>query len=219
MTSAMTRIKCLSSVTIASGLKAPRHSRKSTTSVKYSQHSASWCFFSWSHTLYLQAKVLFPILSWCCWSPQAQRRLPDPSVPTLLARSTRNFVAMSLICWSLDVIRHIKHNQEVLVSFCVNFNPLPSISMFKDNKTLGWEVPSLKTLFSTRVTYKHKLDKGIISSWEVYAKNHVSTNWNVELICTNWANEVVVRINTYLFRLFVISGMLGDSPLGNPPVC
>ena len=74
-----------------------------------------------------------------------------------------------------EVIRHIKHNQDVLVSFCVQFNPLNAISVFKE-KTLGWEVPSLKTLFSTGVTYKHKLDKGIISSWKKYPKNHVSTN-------------------------------------------
>ncbi len=74
-----------------------------------------------------------------------------------------------------NVIRHIKHNQDFLVSFCVQFHPRNAISVFKE-KTLGWEVPSLKTLFSTSVTYKHKLDKGIISSWKNYPQNHVSTD-------------------------------------------
>ena len=78
------------------------------------------------------------------------------------------------------------------------FNPLNAVAVFKE-KTLGWEVPSLKTLFSTGVTYKHKLDKGIISSWKNYAANNVSTNSFFCFICTNWTYVFVVRIEMYKF--------------------
>ena len=37
-----------------------------------------------------------------------------------------------------------------------------------------WPMPSLKTVFSTAVTYRNKMQKGIISSWKNYAENHVS---------------------------------------------
>ena len=113
-----------------------------------------------------------------------------------------------------QVIRHIKHNQEVLVSFCVTFNPLNAVAVFKE-KNLGWEVPSLKTLFSTGVTYKHKLDKGIISSWKNYAENHVSTNVRFE------RTKLWYDLNNPNFSdppCHPSEGMHVDSSLGYSPV-
>ena len=50
------------------------------------------------------------------------------------------------------------------------------MSVFKEAKSnrLGWPVPLLKRIFSSAVTMKHKLDKGIILSWDDYAHNTVS---------------------------------------------
>jgi hypothetical protein len=75
-----------------------------------------------------------------------------------------------------DVIRHIFHNQKVLLSLCFKMNPHSCMSVFKQEKKnrLGWPVPLLKTIFSSAVTMKHKVDKGIISSWDNYAYNTVS---------------------------------------------
>jgi hypothetical protein len=76
---------------------------------------------------------------------------------------------------SEDVVRHIKHNRCVLMSICVSFNPVIAVNMFKDAPvSLGWPMLSLKTVFSTAVTYRKKMQKGIISSWENYAENHMS---------------------------------------------
>jgi hypothetical protein len=36
---------------------------------------------------------------------------------------------------------------------------------------LGWDVPSIKQLCTSCVTYKKKWDNGIISSWEGYSTN------------------------------------------------
>jgi hypothetical protein len=70
-----------------------------------------------------------------------------------------------------DVTRHILHNQKVLLLLCFKMNPTSSMDMFRDEKMnrLGWQVSSLKTIFSSAVTMKHKVEKGIISSWENYA--------------------------------------------------
>jgi hypothetical protein len=75
-----------------------------------------------------------------------------------------------------DLIRHISHNQKVLLSLCFKMNPHSCMSVFKEAKSnrLGWLVPSLKRIFSSAVTMKHKLDKGIISSWDDYALFTVS---------------------------------------------
>ena len=97
-----------------------------------------------------------------------------------------------------EVIRHIKHNQEVLVRFCVKLNPLNAVAVFKE-KTLGWEVSSLKTLFSTGVTYKDKFDKGIISSWKNYAANHVNTNSLFCFVRTSWTYAFVIQIKMHEF--------------------
>ncbi len=75
-----------------------------------------------------------------------------------------------------DVIRDISHNQKVLLLSCFKMNPHSCMSVFKEAKSnrLGWPVPLLKRIFSSAVTMKHKLDKGIISSWDDYAHNTVS---------------------------------------------
>jgi hypothetical protein len=48
------------------------------------------------------------------------------------------------------------------------------MSVFKEGNQLRWQVPTLKKTFSSVVTIKHKLEKGIILSWEGCAENYVS---------------------------------------------
>jgi hypothetical protein len=73
-----------------------------------------------------------------------------------------------------EVINIIVHNQGVLVSLCVELNPISCMSVVIEGKQLRWQVPTLTKTFSLVVTMKHKLEKGIISSWEGYAENYVS---------------------------------------------
>jgi hypothetical protein len=73
-----------------------------------------------------------------------------------------------------EVIDDIAHNQGVLVSLCVQLNPISCMSVFKEGNQLRWQVPTLKKTFSSVVTMKHKLEKGIILSWEGYAENYES---------------------------------------------
>jgi hypothetical protein len=75
-----------------------------------------------------------------------------------------------------DVICPISHNQKVILSLCFKMNSHSCMSVFKEAESnrLGWPVPSLKRIFSSAVTMKHKLDKGIILSWDDYAHNTVS---------------------------------------------
>ncbi len=73
-----------------------------------------------------------------------------------------------------EVIDDIAHNQGVLVLLCVQLNPISCMSVFKEGSHLCWQVPTLKKTFSSVVTTKHKLEKGIILSWEGYAENFVS---------------------------------------------
>jgi hypothetical protein len=61
-----------------------------------------------------------------------------------------------------EVIDDIAHNQGVLVSLCVQLNPISCMSVFKEGSQLRWQVPILKKTFSSVVTMKHKLEKGII---------------------------------------------------------
>jgi hypothetical protein len=42
-------------------------------------------------------------------------------------------------------------------------------SFSSENGSLGWDVPTMKQLCTTCVTYKKKWDNGIISSWEGYS--------------------------------------------------
>ena len=132
------------------------------------------------------------------WHPFAGQNAPSPYV-----KETDS-----------EVICHIKHNQDVLLSFCLKFNPLNAVAVFKE-KTLGWEVPSLKTLFSTGVTYKHKLEKGIISSWKNYAENHVSTI--VQFERTNLWYELNIRFSYAFLSYSLCEGMHVDSSLGYSP--
>ncbi len=94
------------------------------------------------------------------WYPFASQSAPSPHV-----KDTPK-----------DVIRYISHNQKVLLSMCFKMNPHSCMSVFKEAKSnrLGWPVPSLKRIFSSAVTMKHKLEKGIILSWDNYAHNTVS---------------------------------------------
>jgi hypothetical protein len=75
-----------------------------------------------------------------------------------------------------DVIRHISHNQKVILLLCFKMNPHSCMSVFNEAKRnrLGWPVPLPKRILSSAVTIKHKLDKGIILSWDDYAHNTVS---------------------------------------------
>jgi hypothetical protein len=94
---------------------------------------------------------------------------------------------------SEEVLRHIKHNQRVLISICVSLNPIIAVNLFKDAPvSLGWPIPTLKTIFSAAVTYRNKLNKGIISSWKNYAKNHVSINSFILCVCTFSLSEFLV---------------------------
>jgi hypothetical protein len=69
-----------------------------------------------------------------------------------------------------NVITAIKRNQMICVSLCLTFtNNLYSV--FSENGSLGWEVPTIKQLCTTCVSYKKKWDNGIISSWEGYTAN------------------------------------------------
>jgi hypothetical protein len=97
-----------------------------------------------------------------------------------------------------DVIRHISHNQKVLLSLCFKMNPHSCMSVFKKTKSnrLGWPVPSLKRFFSSGVTMKHKLDKGIISSWDDYAHNTVSDF----LLCFLFYVAILLPPNLYFIQ-------------------
>jgi hypothetical protein len=73
-----------------------------------------------------------------------------------------------------EVIDDIAHNQGVLVSLCVQLNPISCMSVFKEGNQLCLQVPTLKKTFSSVVTMKYKLEKGNILSSEGYAENYVS---------------------------------------------
>jgi hypothetical protein len=90
-----------------------------------------------------------------------------------------------------DVTCHIVHNQKVLLSFCFKINPHTSMVLFREEKMnrLGWPVPSLKTFFSSAVTLKHKVEKGIILSWDNYAWNTVSEY----LLCSLFYATIVLQ--------------------------
>ncbi len=68
-----------------------------------------------------------------------------------------------------EVIDDIAHNQGVLVLLCVQLNPISCMSVFKEGSQSCWQVPTSKKTFSSVVTMKHKLEKGIILSWKGYA--------------------------------------------------
>jgi hypothetical protein len=73
----------------------------------------------------------------------------------------------------IEVTNALQHNQLILVSLAVTMNP-SSQQHYTENGKLGWQVPSLKQLFTTAVSYIKKFKNGIISSWGGYTDNHVS---------------------------------------------
>jgi hypothetical protein len=73
-----------------------------------------------------------------------------------------------------EVIDDLAHDQGVLVMLCVQLNPISCMSVFKEGNQLCWQVPTLKKTFSSLVTMKHKLEKGIILSCEGCVENYVS---------------------------------------------
>jgi hypothetical protein len=73
----------------------------------------------------------------------------------------------------IEVTNAQNRNQSILVSLAVRMNPLAQ-SLYMENGSLGWTVPSIKQLFTTAVNYSHKFKKGIIFSWEGYRDNNVS---------------------------------------------
>ncbi len=73
----------------------------------------------------------------------------------------------------IEVTNALQHNQSILVSLAVSMNPSLQVH-YTENGKLGWQVRSLKQLFSTAVSYIKKFKNGIISSWEGYKDNHVS---------------------------------------------
>jgi hypothetical protein len=97
-----------------------------------------------------------------------------------------------------NVIHHISHNQKVLLLLCFKMNPHSCMSVFKEakNNRLGWLVPSLKRIFSSAVTMKHKLDKGIILSWGDYAHNTASDF----LLCFLFYVTILFPTNLSLLR-------------------
>jgi hypothetical protein len=116
------------------------------------------------------------------WYPFASQSAPSPYVKDL----------------PKDVICHISHNQKVLLSLCFKMNPHSCMSVFKEakNNRLGWPVPSLKRIFSSTVTMKHKLDKRIISSWDDYAHNTVSDF----LLCFLFYVTILLPPNLYFIQ-------------------
>ncbi len=68
------------------------------------------------------------------------------------------------------------------------------MSVFKEGSQLHWQVPTLKKSFSSVVTMKHKLEKGIILSWEGYAENYVS----YFLLCFFYYCTMSFHPNVYL---------------------
>jgi hypothetical protein len=73
----------------------------------------------------------------------------------------------------IEVTDALQHNQLILVSLAVTMNPSSQLH-YTENGKLGWQVPSLKQLFTTAVSYIKMFKNGIISSWEGYTDNHVS---------------------------------------------
>jgi hypothetical protein len=88
----------------------------------------------------------------------------------------------------------IAHNQGVLVSFCVQLNPISCMSVFKEGNQLRWQVPTLKKTFSSVVTMKYKLEKGIISSWEGNTENYM----HYFLLCVFYYCTMSFHPNVYL---------------------
>jgi hypothetical protein len=96
----------------------------------------------------------------------------------------------------IQVSNALQRNQSILVSLAVRMNPL-SQSLYMENGSLGWPVPSIKQLFTTAVNYSGKFKKGIISSWEGYNEN------NVSLInsCHSFHIHCILSLTTYICHI------------------
>jgi hypothetical protein len=68
----------------------------------------------------------------------------------------------------------LKKNQMILINICICLDNNANSSFVKQG-VKGWPVPTLKQLFSMAVTFKNKFKKGILSSWENYQANKVSS--------------------------------------------
>jgi hypothetical protein len=62
----------------------------------------------------------------------------------------------------------------ILINLCICLD-INAKSLFVEQGVKGWPVPTLKQLFSIAVTFKNKFKKGILSSWENYQANKVSS--------------------------------------------
>jgi hypothetical protein len=68
----------------------------------------------------------------------------------------------------------LKNNQMILINICIRLDHNANI-LFVKQGVKGWPVLTLKQLFSMAVIIKNKFKKGIISSWENYQANNVSS--------------------------------------------
>jgi hypothetical protein len=68
----------------------------------------------------------------------------------------------------------LKKNQMICINICIRLDN-NAIFLFVEQGVKGWPVPTLKQLFSMMVTFKNKFKKGILSSWENYQANKVSS--------------------------------------------
>ena len=80
-------------------------------------------------------------------------------IPLMWFRMSVRFV------WIRIEFLFIRFNLCYFVYICFE----PCSHFFSENGTLGWDVPSIKQLCTSCVTYKKKWDNGIISSWEGYS--------------------------------------------------
>jgi hypothetical protein len=73
-----------------------------------------------------------------------------------------------------EVQSALKKNQMILINICICLDNNAHF-LFVEQSVKGWPVPTLRQLFSMAVTFKNKFKKGILSSWENYQANKVSS--------------------------------------------
>jgi hypothetical protein len=73
-----------------------------------------------------------------------------------------------------EVESALKNNQIILINIFIRFDHNANV-LFVKQGVQGWPIPTLKQLFSMAVTFKNKFKKEIISSWENYQANKVSS--------------------------------------------
>ncbi len=82
----------------------------------------------------------------------------------------------------------LKKNQMICINICIRLDN-NAIFLFVEQGVKGWPVPTLKQLFSMMVTFKNKFKKGILSSWENYQANKVSSCCLIFPLSLNWTNS------------------------------